>query len=80
MGHIDAQVEVLIGYGDDVGSAFNTVLRPTFTETGLGAFCMTGFEIPAEMEGMNATIQVSGSGPKRIWERDWWSGADVGVK
>lgn len=62
MGHIDANVEVLIGYGSDVGSAFNTVLKPTFTEQGLGSFCMTGIEIPSSMDGMNATIQVVTNG------------------
>jgi len=65
MGHIDANVEVLIGFGDDVGSAFNTVLRPTFQEQGLGSFCMTGFTLPDGTnvtEGMNATIQVQTNG------------------
>jgi hypothetical protein len=39
-------------------------VRPTFTEQGLGAFCMTGIEIPggSELEGMNATIQVVTNG------------------
>ena len=65
MGHIDANVEVLIGFGDNVGSAFNTVLRPTFQEQGLGSFCMTGFTLPDGTnvtEGMNATIQVQTNG------------------
>jgi hypothetical protein len=65
MGHIDANVEVLIGFGNSVGSAFNTVLRQTFTEQGLGKFCMTGLNIPSGMsitEGMNATIQVVTNG------------------
>ncbi|KAH7418038.1 expression library immunization antigen 1 [Cadophora sp. MPI-SDFR-AT-0126] len=65
MGHIDANVEVLIAVGNDPGSAFNTVLRPTFKEQGLGAFCMTGIEIPSSLqitEGMNATIQVVTNG------------------
>lgn len=64
MGHIDANVAVYIGFGSDVGSAFNTVVRPTFTEQGLGAFCMTGIEIPggSAMDGMNATIQVVTNG------------------
>ena len=38
MGHIEANVEVLIGFGNNVGSAFNTVLRQTFLEQGLGNF------------------------------------------
>ncbi|KAG4429295.1 hypothetical protein IFR05_015226, partial [Cadophora sp. M221] len=65
MGHIDANVEVLIAIGNDPGSAFNTVIRPTFKEQGLGAFCMTGLEIPSALavaEGMNATIQVVTNG------------------
>jgi hypothetical protein len=62
MGHIRANVEVLIGFGNSVGSAFNTILRPTFTEQGLDALCMTGFEIPSSMDGMNATIQVVTNG------------------
>lgn len=62
MGHIDANVEVLIAMGNSPGSAFNTIIRPTFKETGLGAFCMTGFTVPGAMEGMNATIQVVTNG------------------
>lgn len=65
MGHIEANVEVLIGFGNDPGSAFNTVLRPTFQETGLGDFCMTGFSLPDGLnvtEGTNATIQVITNG------------------
>jgi hypothetical protein len=51
---------VVIGFGNDPGSAFNTVLRPVFTEQGLGAFCMTGFSLPSGVnvtDGTNATIQ-----------------------
>jgi hypothetical protein len=65
MGHITANVEVLIGFGDNPGTAFNTVLRQTFTETGLGDFCMTGFSLPEGLnvtEGTNATIQVVTNG------------------
>jgi len=65
MGHIDANVEVLIGLGNDVRSEFNTILRPTFEETGLGAFCMTGITIPDSLnitDGTNATIQVITNG------------------
>jgi len=45
-----------------VGSAFNTILRPTFKEQGLGSFCLTGLSIPSSMDGMNATIQVVTNG------------------
>lgn len=65
MGHIDANVEVLIGFGNDPSTAFNTILRPTFEETGLGSFCMTGFSLPEGVnvtEGSNATIQVITNG------------------
>ncbi|KAF4629126.1 hypothetical protein G7Y89_g9016 [Cudoniella acicularis] len=65
MGHIDANVEVLIAVGNNPGSAFNTVLRKTFTEQGLGTFCMTGFSVPSSLnitDGTNATIQVVTNG------------------
>ncbi|RDL37289.1 uncharacterized protein BP5553_04722 [Venustampulla echinocandica] len=65
MGHISTNVEVLIGFGNDVGSAFNTVLRPTFGQTGLGDFCITSVSLPAGLnitEGTNATIQVITNG------------------
>ncbi|KAF7920746.1 uncharacterized protein EAE98_008775 [Botrytis deweyae] len=57
-----ANIEVLIGFGNHVGSAFNTVLRQTFAETGTGRFCMEGLVVDGVgwnvTEGMNATIQV----------------------
>ncbi|KAH6679711.1 hypothetical protein B0J14DRAFT_581420 [Halenospora varia] len=65
MGHINANVEVLLGLGNSPGSSFNYVLRQTFQETGLGAFCMTGFSLPSGLnmtEGQNATIQVVTNG------------------
>ncbi|KAH8800051.1 expression library immunization antigen 1 [Hyaloscypha sp. PMI_1271] len=64
MGAIDANVAVYIGFGSAVGSAFNTVVRPTFTEQGLGNFCMTWIDIPggSSLEGMQATIQVVTNG------------------
>lgn len=65
MGHDESNIQVLIGMGNNPGSAFNTVIKPTFSETGLGAFCIEGIEIPASAgarEGMNATIQVVTNG------------------
>ncbi|KAK6592739.1 hypothetical protein QC760_004906 [Botrytis cinerea] len=57
-----ANIEVLIGFGNNVGSAFNTVLRQTFAETGKGSFCMEDLVVDGAKwnvtEGMNATIQV----------------------
>lgn len=58
-------MQVLLGMGNNPGSAFNTVIKPTFSESGLGAFCLEGVEIPGGMEGMegmNATIQVVTNG------------------
>jgi hypothetical protein len=65
MGHIDANIEVLIGFGNDVGSGFHTIIKQTFLETGLGRFCMQGLTLPSSLnitEGMNATIQVITNG------------------
>ncbi|KAF5873238.1 putative gpi anchored protein [Botrytis fragariae] len=57
-----ANIEVLIAFGNNVGSAFNTVLRQTFAETGTGSFCMQDLVVDGVgwnvTEGMNATIQV----------------------
>ncbi|TAQ88167.1 hypothetical protein B7494_g3478 [Chlorociboria aeruginascens] len=63
MGHIDANVEVLIGFGDSVGTAFNTVLRPTFEEQGLGAFCMTGFAVEGVDVAEDITFSSAAPGP-----------------
>lgn len=65
MGHSDAQVQVLIGMGNNPGSAFNTVIKPTFKERGLGAFCIEGIIIPGSLkvvDGLNATLQVITNG------------------
>lgn len=40
-----ANIEVLIGFGNDIGDGFNTVLRKTFAENGKGSFCMEGFSV-----------------------------------
>jgi len=65
MGHINANIEVLLGLGDNPGVAYNTVIKQTFQETGLGNFCLTGLTIPDGVNvtaGMNATIQVVTNG------------------
>lgn len=77
MGHSDANIQVLLAMGNMPGSNFNTVIKPTFSETGLGAFCftvptsmgamgamngMSGMSGMTSMEGMNATIQVITNG------------------
>lgn len=66
MGHIQTNIAVFIGIGNDVGSGFNTVVRQTFGEQGLGAFCMTGFDVTGLglniTDGTNATIQVVTNG------------------
>ncbi|KAH8601431.1 hypothetical protein B0O99DRAFT_501764 [Bisporella sp. PMI_857] len=67
MGHSQSDIQVTLGLGNDPGTAFNYVLKPTFTETGLGGFCfsiagastLAGVNIT---EGTNATIQVLTNG------------------
>jgi len=65
MGHSQSNVEVLIAMGNNPGNAFNTILRPTFLQTGLGDFCMQGLTLPSTFnvtDGVNATIQVITNG------------------
>jgi len=65
MGHDQANVQVLLGLGNDPAPNFNITLRPIFTEQGLGDFCMTGFSLPSGVtvkDGDNATIQVVTNG------------------
>ena len=65
MEHDRVAAQVLIGLGNDVGDAFNTVLVPTIQEEGFGQFCFGDVVIPASLgikEGQNATIQVVTSG------------------
>jgi hypothetical protein len=58
MADSSSNIEVLIGMGNNVGNGFNQVIRQTFLQKGEGNFCMTGFKLPAGLNGMNATIQV----------------------
>ncbi|KAI9711011.1 MAG: hypothetical protein M1820_002449 [Bogoriella megaspora] len=65
MGHTTTNVQVLLGMGDDPGTAFNTVLVPTFHEQGPQNFCLGEIPIPSSLnitDGMNATIQVVTNG------------------
>ena len=62
MGHIDATVEVLIGFGNAPGSAFNTVVKRTFSETGLGAFCMTGTSLHLHLHLLPLSSHEAGGG------------------
>ena len=65
MGHVTTNVQVLIGMGDDPGDAFNTILVPTFHETGPNSFCLGSVTFPSGLnvtDGMNATIQVVTNG------------------
>lgn len=65
MGHSNTNIQVLIGLGNDPGSAFNTVLVKTFTVNGLGNFCIASVPIPQGLNvtaGQNATIQVVSNG------------------
>lgn len=66
MHHTQSNVQILLGLGNNPGSAFNYVLRPTVAEQGPNNFCagmvvanMAGMNIT---EGMNATIQVVTNG------------------
>lgn len=61
IGHARTNIEVLIAFESEPTSNFNTILRKTFTQIGMGKFCMTNVNMPAELdihEGTNATIQV----------------------
>jgi hypothetical protein len=63
--HDESNIEVTIALGNDPGSAFNTIIKSPISQTGLGAFCMTGISIPSTLnvtEGQNATIQVLTNG------------------
>ncbi|GAB7344943.1 hypothetical protein MBLNU457_3376t1 [Dothideomycetes sp. NU457] len=67
MGHTHTNIEVLIAMGNDPGSNFDTIIVPTFSETGPNNFCMGAGAIhfPSNLnitEGMNATIQVITNG------------------
>ncbi|MCJ1260435.1 hypothetical protein MMC22_000296 [Lobaria immixta] len=65
MEHDQANVQVLLGLGNDVGNHFNIVLQPTVSERGLGDFCLGDVAIPASLgvkDGQNATIQVVTNG------------------
>ncbi|KAK7536366.1 putative GPI anchored protein [Phyllosticta citribraziliensis] len=68
MHHTEANVQVLIGLGNDVGPAFNYVLRPLLRERGPNDFCLGGVVVPGMLggmnisEGTNATIQVVTNG------------------
>ena len=67
MGHTSSAVQVLLGLGNDPGSAFNIVLLPTMQENAPGSFCIAGVtgSIPASLgirDGDNATLQVVSNG------------------
>ncbi|KAI4215552.1 MAG: hypothetical protein LQ351_002021 [Letrouitia transgressa] len=62
MEHDRVAAQVLIGLGNDVGDAFNTVLVPTIQQEGFGKFCFGDVVIPASLgvkDGQNATIQCA---------------------
>ncbi|POS84877.1 hypothetical protein EPUL_005298 [Erysiphe pulchra] len=61
VGHARTNIQVLIAFESEPTTKFTTVLRKTFTEIGLGKFCMTNVNMPEKLdihEGTNATIQV----------------------
>lgn len=64
MEHDEAQVQVLLGLGNDPGVNFNITLLPTIQEQGIGQFCLGDVVVPEGVatEGLNATIQVVTNG------------------
>ncbi|KAI6249286.1 hypothetical protein HI914_02642 [Erysiphe necator] len=61
IGHAQTNIQVLIAFSSTPTTNFKTVLRKTFTESGMGKFCLTNVNMPKELdihEGTNATIQV----------------------
>ena len=65
MGHTTTNVQVLIGMGNDPGDAFDTIVVPTFHESGPQSFCLGMVTLPSIVnvtDGMNATIQVVTNG------------------
>ncbi|RKF73882.1 Uncharacterized protein GcM1_242114 [Golovinomyces cichoracearum] len=65
MDHASSNVQVLIAFESEPTTSFNTVLRPTFKQFGMGDFCMTNINLPSSLhvsEGTNATIQIITNG------------------
>ncbi|KLJ06743.1 hypothetical protein EMPG_17764 [Blastomyces silverae] len=68
MGHDHSAVQVLLALGSDPGTNFNITLVPTFSQVGLGDFCLEDVDLTEEMlgtrltEGLEATLQVVTNG------------------
>ncbi|KAF2749078.1 hypothetical protein M011DRAFT_324733 [Sporormia fimetaria CBS 119925] len=65
MDHTQTRVQVLMALGEDPGSNFNIVVRPTFAQEGLGDFCVGALSVPEGVnvtDGTLATIQVVANG------------------
>ncbi|KAF2149529.1 hypothetical protein K461DRAFT_281909 [Myriangium duriaei CBS 260.36] len=65
--HTSYNIEVLLAIGNDPGSAFNTIVVPTFSEFGPNNICLGAGAIqwPKDLnitEGMNATLQIQTNG------------------
>ena len=63
LGHTENLITVALAIGNDVGSSFNTIVRPTIQEYGPGDFCWAegGIVLPNSLtvtDGTNATVQV----------------------
>lgn len=63
LGHARTNFSVLLAVGNNPGDAFNYVLKPIFTQLGLGDACIGsgGYMIPEAANvsaGTNATLQI----------------------
>lgn len=55
--------DALLALGNDPGSNFNITLDPTFQILGIGKFCISYLNLPADIkDGTNATIQIATNG------------------
>lgn len=65
MGHDEAAVQVLLGFGDNPGNNFNLTIVRTMRQEGLGEFCIPDIPLPTDLgirNGTNATLQVVTNG------------------
>lgn len=65
MHHTQTNVMVILALGDGTNPSYNITMRPTFSEEGLGDFCMGMVSVPSDVnitEGQLATIQVVSNG------------------
>jgi hypothetical protein len=51
-----SNIKALIGLGNDVGKTSNQSYLTTFAQDRKADFCITGFSLPENWNGLNATI------------------------